>query len=209
MTAFLPTKKLEATLLSEGFAIIAGIDEAGRGSWAGPVVAGALIYDEKKAKKIKGIADSKIITPKERDYFYNRLIESFDWGVGIIDHQEIDLIGILPATKKAMAEAVKDLKAPPDFLVIDAVKLLKEINLPQKSLIKGDRLVWSIAAASIIAKVYRDQLMIELHEKYPSYGFNNHKGYGTREHQNALNRCGICEIHRKTYKPVAKMMTGD
>ncbi|MFA6421785.1 MAG: ribonuclease HII [Candidatus Buchananbacteria bacterium] len=189
----------EKELILAGYINVVGIDEAGRGSWAGPVVAGAVRFDS-DLKLIKGINDSKKISPKQRDIFYELLIKNFDYGVGIIDCKIIDKINIANAGKMAMIEAVKKLKYAPDYLLIDAFKI--NYPLPQENIIKGDQKIWCIAAASIIAKVYRDRLMIKLAEKFPNYSFEKHKGYGTAKHLEALKKYGVCDIHRRRYKPI-------
>jgi len=182
---------------AQGFIAIAGIDEAGRGPLAGPVVAASCILPEDAI--IIGLNDSKKISEKKRESLYEEIIEkAVSFGVGYSNHLEIDEINILNATKRAMARAVSKLNPKPDYLLIDAVKLV-EVDIPQNPIIKGDSLSFSIAAASIIAKVTRDRLMIEISEKYPEYNFSKHKGYGTKEHYDAIKLNGLCEIHRKTF----------
>lgn len=198
-----PNKKREIDLILQGYRYIAGIDEAGRGSWAGPVVAACLVYDP-KIKIISGINDSKKVALEKREFLYQWLVENFDFGVGIISHDKIDQIGILNATKLAMQNAIDNLNCKPNYLLIDAVKLKQ--NIPQENIIKGDEKVWTIAAASIIAKVTRDKLMIQFASEFPDYGFEKHKGYGTSFHSIAINKMGICEIHRKTYKPIKRYL---
>lgn len=192
----------EKELILTGHANIVGVDEAGRGSWAGPVVAGAVRFDS-DLKLIKGINDSKKISPKQRDIFYDLLIKNFDYGVGIVDCKIVDKINIANAGKMAMVEAVKKI-ACADYLLIDAFKI--NYPLPQENIIKGDQRVWSIAAASIIAKVTRDRLMTELAEKFPNYGFEKHKGYGTAKHLEALKKYGVCDVHRRSYKPIKSVI---
>ena len=199
-----PNKNREKELLVEGYKLIAGLDEAGRGSWAGPVVAGCLVYNP-QVKIISGVNDSKKISPEKRELLYNWLTNNFDFGVGIIDNNKIDEIGILNATKLAMINAIHNLKSKPDYLLIDAVKLKQ--NIPQENIIKGDEKIWSIAAASIIAKVTRDRLMVKMAGKFPNYGFERHKGYGTAFHLGAMRKLGICEFHRRSYRPVMKIIS--
>ncbi len=176
---------------------IAGIDEAGRGPLAGPVVAGAVILP--KDIFIKGLNDSKKLTPKKRDELYDIIIrECITYSVGIVDENIIDEINILNATIKAMEVAVLTLKQVPELLLTDAVKL-RNIGIKQLSIIKGDTLSISIAAASIIAKVTRDRLIEELDAFYPQYGFKKHKGYGTKEHIDMIRKYGICPIHRISF----------
>ncbi|MBF0568332.1 MAG: ribonuclease HII [Nitrospirae bacterium] len=183
-----------------GYKVIAGIDEAGRGPLAGPVVAAAVALNP--AFEIDGIDDSKKLTPVKRErLFYEILYNALAIGVGIVSADEIDRINILNATKLAMSAAVSDLGALPDILLIDALKL-PAVACKQVSIIKGDAKSASIAAASIIAKVLRDSIMSAFHDKYPQYNFISHKGYGTKEHMENLNVHGPCEIHRKTFAPV-------
>ena len=198
--------KYEKQLIGHGYNFIAGLDEAGRGSWAGPVVAACLIFDLKiSLKRIFIINDSKLLTGKMREKSFGWLTENFQYGLGVVSPKLIDSIGIVPATKMAMKQAIENLlSVQPDYLLIDAVKLSK-ITIPQENIIKGDRKIWSIAAASIIAKVARDKIMAEEHEKFPQYGFDRHKGYGTRLHYQMLCEHGICEIHRRSYKPIKNL----
>jgi len=195
----------EQQLILNGYQYIGGIDEAGRGSWAGPVVAACLIFDLKiPLEKLLKINDSKLLTIKIRERAFGWLIQNFQYGLGVVSPKLIDSVGIVPATKMAMKQAVENLSVQPDYLLIDAVKL-SEITIPQENIIKGDRKIWSIAAASIIAKVARDKIMAEEHEKFPQYGFDRHKGYGTRLHYQMLCEHGICEIHRRSYKPIKNL----
>lgn len=203
-----PNFEHELKLRANGFQSIAGIDEAGRGPWAGPVTAGAVILplDEKCLQELAGVRDSKQLTEKKRDWLYEVIKEvAIDWQVAHIFAEEIDALGILVATKKAMRTAVEQLSPMADALVIDAVKL-SDWEIPQVSLIKGDQRSLSIAAASIMAKVSRDRLMRDMEEKYPNYGFAQHKGYGTKKHREALSVMGPCEIHRKSYKPIQTLL---
>ncbi len=186
---------------SEGFRFIAGVDEVGRGCLAGAVVAAACILDLSKPLP-EGLNDSKKISEKRRDAIAAELRESVvAFAIGEVQADEIDRLNILQATKKAMRLAIEKLAPQADFLLIDAVQL-KEINLPQKAIIKGDAISASIAAASILAKTYRDNLMRELCKIYPQYGFSKHVGYGTRAHFEALRLHGACPIHRKSFKGV-------
>lgn len=182
---------------SKGFQVIAGIDEAGRGPLVGPVVAAAVILDENQ--DWRGIDDSKKLTAAKRDHFYERIMKhARAVGVGMADHREIDAINILNATKLAMARALEQLDQKPDYLLIDAVKL-KEVQIPQDNLIKGDSKSASIAAASIIAKVTRDRLLETLHERYPEYDFASNKGYGTEKHYAAIKAHGLIDAHRRSF----------
>lgn len=189
--------KYEQQCFERGLIKIAGIDEAGRGPLAGPVVAAAVILP--KDVFIPNLNDSKKLTAKQRDIIYDQIIEkAVTYGVGIIDEKCIDDINILNATKKAMVTAVEGLAQTPEILLIDAVKLT-DINIEQIPIIKGDALSISIAAASVIAKVTRDRLIEELDSVYPQYGFAKHKGYATKEHIEAIRRHGLCPIHRLSF----------
>jgi ribonuclease HII len=191
----------DAQYREAGYRIIAGIDEAGRGPLAGPVVAAAVALNP--AAAVDGVNDSKKLTAAKRKIlFYEILYNAIAIGVGVVHAAEIDRINILNATRLAMSMAVSDLGTPPDLLLIDALKL-PELDYKQVSIVKGDAKSASIAAASIIAKVLRDSMMSSLHEKYPQYNFISHKGYGTREHIRMIHAHGPCEIHRKTFAPVS------
>jgi ribonuclease HII len=196
-----PNFSEEKNLWKQGFKCVVGLDEVGRGPLAGPVVAAAIFIKPNSKFLLKGINDSKKLSEKQREKFYKILTKRQDikWGIGIISEKVIDKINILEATKLAMQEAIKDLK--PDFLLIDG-NLKINCATPQKSIIKGDQKVFSISAASIIAKVTRDRMMEKMHKKYPDYGFNKHKGYGTRAHFANLEKFGPCAIHRKSFYPV-------
>ena len=186
---------------SEGFRFIAGVDEVGRGCLAGPVVAGACILDISKPLP-DGLNDSKKLTAARREKIADELRENcIAYAVGVVDAEEIDRINILQATFAAMRLAVEQLKPRADFLLIDAVQL-KGHPLPQKSIIKGDAISASIAAASVLAKTYRDNLMAGHDREFPHYGFASHAGYGTRQHFAALRKYGPCRLHRKTFRGV-------
>ncbi len=189
--------EFEELYRERGFVKIAGIDEAGRGPLAGPVVAAAVILDMKIF--IPGIKDSKKLSEKKRNHIYLEIMEkALSVGVGIVDEETIDLINIKNATHLAMKKAVCDLKINPDFLLIDAEKL-RDVNIPQCSIIKGDSKSFSIAAASIVAKVERDRIITSYESVYPGYGFARHKGYGTKEHFESIRKYGLLPIHRKTF----------
>jgi ribonuclease HII len=191
----------EKQALSEGFRFVAGVDEVGRGCLAGAVVAAACILDLSKPLP-EGLDDSKKISEKKRRQIDEEIRQSaVAFSIAQIEAEEIDEINILQATKKAMCLAIENLAPNADFLLIDAVQL-KEISLPQKAIIKGDAISASIAAASILAKNYRDDLMKKLHATYPEYGFEKHVGYGTRAHLEALRKHGACPLHRKTFRGV-------
>lgn len=183
-----------------GFQHVAGIDEAGRGPLAGPVVAAAVVLPS--MKRIEGLRDSKKVPEKEREsLFWELLFCSLDIGVGVIDAETIDRINILRATRLAMEIAVKDLSSVPDLLLIDAVKL-PQMKMEQVSLIKGESKSASISAASIVAKVVRDGIMRQYDSAYPEYGFARHKGYSTKEHMEKIVLHGPCPIHRKSFEKV-------
>ena len=190
-------KKIEKAKQKEGYKIICGVDEAGRGPLCGPVVAGAVILKEDEF--IEGINDSKKISEKKREKIFEEIKEkAVAYGVGIVYQEEIDKINILNATKKAMKMAVESLKVKPDFVLIDGNQNV-DLEMKSEPIIKGDALSISIAAASIVAKVTRDRMLIEEDKKYPEYGFAKHKGYGTKAHIEAIKKYGLCPIHRKTF----------
>lgn len=191
-------KEFENKLYSEGLKYLAGIDEAGRGPLAGPVVVGIAIM--KPDSFIEGVNDSKKISEKKRELLYEQITnEAIDWSVGIVDQNEIDEINILNATKKALHMAITNLKIKPDRILVDALEHMDTCGIPYTSIIKGDAKVYSISAASIIAKVTRDRMMKEYDEIYPEYGFAGHKGYGTAKHIQAIKTYGPCPLHRKTF----------
>jgi ribonuclease HII len=199
-----PKDFFERMFQDRGYQRIAGLDEAGRGPLAGPVVAAAVVLPPQGI--LQELFDSKKIPSKKRELLYGAIFsQALGVGIGIIGQGEIDELNILQATLKAMALAVNHLLLPPDFLLIDGNQGL---NLPiaQKSIRKGDQLSNSIAAASIVAKVTRDHIMSEYHQKYPQYDFARHKGYGTKEHRRAIERFGICELHRKTFRGVKEYL---
>jgi len=190
----------ERRLLAAGFAAVAGVDEVGRGCLAGPVVAGAVILDGRRP--IRGLRDSKLLAPAARGKLA-RLIagRARAFALGVVDPAEIDRTDILRATLEAMRRAVMGLRVRPDFVLVDALTI-PAIGLPQQGLVGGDRISASIAAASIVAKVYRDEMMLSFHDLYPSYGFDEHKGYGTQAHRDALRRFGPTPWHRSTFHGV-------
>ncbi len=191
----------ENRAVAEGYKFVAGVDEVGRGCLAGAVVAAAVILDLSKPLP-EGLNDSKKITAKNRERIAVEIRENaICYAIAQIEADEIDHINILQATKKAMITAIGKLNPAADFLLIDALQL-KEIYLPQKAIIGGDAISASIAAASVIAKTYRDNLMRGLDEIYPEYGFSKHVGYGTRQHFEALRKHGACPLHRKTFRGV-------
>jgi len=187
-----------------GYQKIAGVDEVGRGPLAGPVVAAAVILPKDGIGS--QLFDSKQISSKKREELYSSILkEALGVGIGVVGQEEIDCINIFQATLRAMVSAIENLPFPPDFLLIDGTQGVK-FSVPQKSIVKGDRLSNSIAAASIVAKVTRDRMMEECHLKYPQYNFARHKGYGTKEHQRAIEKFGICELHRKSFRGVKEYL---
>lgn len=202
-----PTLVEEMALCEQGYSCIAGLDEAGRGCLAGPVVAGAVILPraENTLELFAGVNDSKKLTPLARDRYYDLIMQNaLAVGVGIGSVEIIDRRNILQATKYAMGQALTQLSIAPDALLLDAIYLPK-IALPQRSIIKGDARSLSIAAASIIAKVTRDRILLELHKEYPEYGFDQHKGYGTPAHLKALHTHGVTPHHRRSFAPVSEL----
>ncbi len=186
--------------------LVAGIDEAGRGALAGPVVAAAVILplrDPPKLRQLTPLNDSKQLTARQRDRCYDLILaHAVAWGVGSVPADVIDAIGILPATRQAMIAAVRQLSPAPTCLLIDGPLPLRQLALPQQAIIRGDSRSLSIAAASILAKVSRDRHMQTLDSQYPLYGLAQHKGYGTRAHADALNAYGPTPIHRHTFAPI-------
>lgn len=199
-----PDLSRELTLWARGYRYIAGVDEAGRGAWAGPVVAAAVILpnDPQALDTLDPVRDSKLLTPAQRDACYELVLgAAVCWGVGAVSSREIDRIGIVPATRRAMQQALRDLLPAPEYLLIDAVPLAA-IPLPQNAMPKGDRDCLSIASASIIAKVTRDRWMVDLDRRLPGYGLASHKGYGTGRHQRALRILGPSSQHRHSFAPI-------
>lgn len=177
---------------------ICGIDEAGRGPLAGPVVIAAVIMPRNSI--IEGVNDSKKVSEKKREKLYEEITSSsIAWAVGIIDQNEIDDINILNATKKGLTQALTELEQRPDIILVDALTKIDTLGIPYESIIKGDAKSYSIAAASIVAKVTRDRIMRQWDEIYPQYGFEKHKGYGTAMHINAIKEYGPCPLHRKSF----------
>ncbi|WP_246046315.1 ribonuclease HII [Thermosporothrix hazakensis] len=203
----------EMALFEQGYCFIAGLDEAGRGCLAGPVVAAAVMLPLEKGAEtlselLRGVNDSKQLSEATRESLYDRIMqEALAVGVGIGSVELIERYNILQATKRAMQVALDQLSPAPQALLLDALTL-PNLTLPQRSLIKGDARSLSIASASIIAKVTRDRLMRELHQEYPEYGFDRHKGYGTEAHIAAIKQYGATPHHRKTFSPIREMLYG-
>ena len=195
--------KYEKELLKKGITLIAGVDEVGRGPLVGPVVAACCILPEKF--NLEGLTDSKKLNEKKRDYFYEEIKkQAISYGIGIIDEKKIDEGNIYEATKLAMIEAIKNMDIKPEHILIDAMPL--ELDIPTTSIIKGDLKSITISAASVLAKVTRDRMLLELDKKYPMYDFKNNKGYPTKKHLAALSKYGIIAEHRKSYGPVKKYL---
>ena len=195
--------KYETELRSKNIKLIGGIDEVGRGPLVGPVVASCVILPLNY--RLEGLNDSKKLSEKKRELFYNILMkDAISVGIGIVDEKKIDEINIYEATKMAMKEAYNNLEIKPEHVLIDAMKL--ELPVSSTSIIKGDSKSLSIAAASVIAKVTRDKMLIELDKKYPMYDFKHNKGYPTKKHVDAINKYGIIKEHRRTYGPVKEYL---
>ena len=191
-------KEQEKELMEKGFKTICGIDEAGRGPLAGPVVVASVIMPADSM--IEGVNDSKKISEKKREKLYDQIIEeAICYGVGIVDNIGIDEMNILNATKKGLTMSLQELTVKPDLIIVDALTHIDTLGIPYESIIKGDAKCYSIAAASIIAKVTRDRIMREWDEIYLQYGFIQHKGYGTAKHIQAIKEYGLCPIHRRTF----------
>ena len=191
-------KEIEEEIYNSGVNYICGIDEAGRGPLAGPVVVAAVIMP--RDSMIEGVNDSKKVSEKKREVLYDLITnEAISYGVGIIDQKEIDRVNILNATKEGLTMAVKELSPKPDIIIVDALNKIDTLGIPYKSIIKGDAKCYSISAASIIAKVTRDRIMRQWDEIYPQYGFAKHKGYGTASHIQAIKDYGPCPLHRKSF----------
>lgn len=191
-------KQYENDLRNKGYKYICGIDEAGRGPLAGPVVVASVIMPANSI--IEGVNDSKKVSEKKREKLYDLILEeAISYGVGIIGQDEIDEINILNATKKGLTMSLQELTQKPELIIVDALTHIDTLGIPYESIIKGDAKCYSISAASIIAKVTRDRIMREWDKVYPQYGFAQHKGYGTSAHINAIKEFGPCPLHRRSF----------
>jgi len=191
-----PNCRLANQLRKKGYKRIAGVDEAGRGALAGPLVAAAVIMP---TKRIVGIKDSKLLSPKKRQALFKLIKkEAVAWGVASVSNKQIDKIGINPANRLVMQKAIKILKSKPHYVLIDG-NLIIQSQIPHQSVVNGDYKIYCIAAASILAKVHRDNQMLKNHQKFPNYGFDRHKGYGTAFHQKMIKQRGSCPLHRQTF----------
>lgn len=205
-----PDISLEQSLWQQGFLHVAGVDEAGKGPWAGPVTAGAvMIHDEKQI--VKTVRDSKIMTEKQREKAFDEICQkSSGVGIGIVSAEEIDTIGIDPAVKKAMLMALQAIeitrKIKLNYVIVDGSKTKPLQIYPSKRILKGGLYHYSISAGSVLAKVTRDRLMKKLAKQYPEYGFDKHVGYGTAIHMKALKEHGPCPLHRKSFAPIRKLL---
>ena len=208
-----PDLRFEIPLWESGFTAVAGLDEAGRGAWAGPVAAGAVILPagvpgDGLLERLHGVRDSKVMTSRQRAVWAEQIrLAALAWGVGFAECHEVDTLGIVPATRLAMERALTACKRTVQHLLVDAVRL-PGVNIPQQALIKGDARSLSIAAASVLAKTARDAVMIEMEETYPGYGFAMNKGYGTAVHRAGLDEIGPCPMHRFSFAPVTGQVNG-
>jgi ribonuclease HII len=205
----LPHLEKEQFYWEQGLQFVVGIDEAGRGPLAGPVVAGAVIVqphiieEVRDVSEFKLVRDSKTLSARQREKAYDFVTQYFEWGVGICDEKMIDRINILQASFLAMKKAISDIKSKtknsPDIVLIDGRSPIPNISICQESIVSGDKYIFSISAASIVAKVTRDRIMLEYSETYPQYDFSKHKGYGTKLHFEMIEKHGMCDIHRKSF----------
>jgi ribonuclease HII len=200
-----PHLKKELALRQQGYCFIAGLDEAGRGAWAGPVVAAAVMLPLNRpdlATQLTGLRDSKLMTPVQRERLFEVIQEvALAFAVGMAPAALVDQLNVVGATRYAMQQAIDGLAAVPDYLILDHLRL-PALNIPQDAFPKADNISLSVAAASVVAKVTRDRLMAEYGDQYPVYGFKDHKGYGTKAHQAALSCWGPCELHRFSFEPL-------
>ncbi len=199
-----PTFKREHELWQNGYDLVAGIDEVGRGAWAGPIVAAGVIFE--KRQMIEGLNDSKKLSAAKREELAEIIkSKALAWTIQLVEHDIIDEIGVGKANALVIDKVINALDPKPHYLLIDKASVTEyKIRIPWETIIKGDSKIFSIAAASIIAKVARDEMMLKLAKKYPNYGFEEHKGYGTKLHQDMLKIHNICPIHRKSYRPISQ-----
>ncbi|MBC8446667.1 MAG: ribonuclease HII [Chloroflexi bacterium] len=205
----MPSLVYERKYWASGYRLVAGLDEAGRGALAGPVVAAAVVLSrngQHESLLAAGVRDSKQLTPARREQLFELICQRAEvWAVGLVSASEIDRLGIVPATQQAMGLALQQLPLSPEALLIDYLPL-PEQPLPQQPITHGDQLSLSIAAASILAKVTRDRMLIGYESAYPGYGFARHKGYGTAAHRAALAQLGPCALHRRSFRPVREVL---
>lgn len=203
-----PTLETERELWARGYLVVAGVDEVGRGVWAGPVVAGAVVLPDDKLDShwVRRLRDSKVLSARAREELATEIIEACDYGIGAVDEQGVDELGIVVATRQAMRLAVLELQVRPDALIIDGNEVV-DLDIVQRPQVKADAHCQSVAAASIIAKVARDLYMVDLAKVCPGYGFEEHKGYGTKQHQQALDELGPCPAHRRSVRPVREALS--
>lgn len=200
----IPTFTLEQKLWSQGYRYVAGVDEVGRGAWAGPLVAAAVVFRPSIPQPLDGLRDSKLLSPRQREALIPLIKKTaLAWAVGTVSVKFINTYGLTRATEAALLKALKKLKITPDFHLIDFFKIKSLPAAKQLGIKHGDTLVASIAAASVIAKVHRDNLMLKLHRQYPQYGWDKNKGYGTKVHQKSLQKHGPCAWHRLSFLPPA------
>jgi len=209
-----PDLRFEVQVWESGLSAVAGLDEAGRGAWAGPVAAGAVILPagmpvEGLLERLRGVRDSKVMTSRQRAVWAEQIRSAaLAWGVGFAESHEVDALGIVPATRLAMERALTACNSPAQHLLVDAVRL-PGVDIPQQALIKGDARSLSIAAASVLAKTARDAVMIEMEETFPGFGFAMNKGYGTAVHRAGLDEIGPCPMHRFSFRPVRERESSD
>ncbi|MDD5290256.1 MAG: ribonuclease HII [Patescibacteria group bacterium] len=194
----------EHKLWKQGYDLIVGLDEAGRGSWAGPLVAGAVVWP-RGFKKVDGLNDSKKLTPSAREKLFLQIVKNcLGWAVGIVPHTHLDEVGVLEANREVFRRALENLGLTPHYVLVDGVKIF-EPAVPHEFIIRGDGKIASIAAASIVAKVVRDRMLAQFSKDYPEYNWHNNKGYGTEEHRAALDQFGLSELHRLSFLPMREI----
>lgn len=204
-----PSLRTELSLFAQGYGTIIGLDEVGRGAWAGPLVGGAVLVTPQRIARCRRlqpiVRDSKLLTRRQREHAFAAIVSELRWAVGVVSHQELDAIGMGQANQLALQRALAALKVPPQFLLIDGRGF--RFRQPCRQVSHGDAKVFCIAAAAIVAKVTRDRLMASYHRRYPRYGFAQHSGYGTPGHQAALAQHGPCPLHRTSFAPIAALLT--